>query len=284
MSTQLQHVSRAADPELARYLKIVRSQPRLDADEERRLALAYRDGDAGAGERLVLSNLDIVVKIAFRYHSRMGQLVDLVQEGNVGLLRALEKYDPSRNVPFSAYARFWVRAMVLRYLMENHHLASSANTREGRRLFWELARERQRLELDGETATPARLARALGATEGEVIAVSRLGARELSIDDAGADGGRAWLDILPDTTALDPETQVDRRRMLETVRTGVAAFAHGLGERDRRILEARITSEDPVTLGVLSEELGVSRERVRQLEARIRSRLGEALAVDAFPG
>jgi RNA polymerase sigma-32 factor len=271
------------DAELARFLRLVRAQPRLNAEQERTLAQAYREGDERAGERLVLSNLDIVVKIAFRYHSRMGQLLDLVQEGNVGLLRALEKYDPSRGVPFSAYARFWVRAMVLRYLMENHHLASSGSTREGRRLFWELARERQRLQVSGDSPTTRRLADALGADEQEVIAVSALGAHQISLDDAGTDGGRSWAEVLPDPHAPDPEVAVDRRRMLETVRSGVAAFAGQLGDRDRRILDARILSEEPLTLAVLSEELGVSRERVRQLEARLRSRLAEALAELARP-
>lgn len=268
----------AGDAELARYLRIVRAQPKLSADQERELAVAYRAGDVSAGERLVLANLDVVVKVAFRYHSRMGQLLDLVQEGNVGLLRALEKYDPTRGVPFSAYARFWVRAMVLRFLMENHHLASSANTREGRRLFWELARERDRLRIDGENPSTLRLADALGADEREVVAVSRLGAREISLDDTGIDGGRAWAEVLPDPAAPDPEATVDRRRMLEGVRVGVASFATELDPRDRRILDARILAEDPLTLGVLSEELGVSRERVRQLENRIRARLAESLA------
>lgn len=277
MSTSLQHRSGGHDPELARYLRLVRAQPKLDAAEERRLAVAYRQGDERAGERLVLSNLDVVVKVAFRYHTRMGQILDLVQEGNVGLLRALEKYDPARGVPFSAYARFWVRAMVLRYLMENHHLASSANTREGRRLFWEMARERQRIQATGENPTSRQLADALGADENEVIAVGRLGTRELSLDDAGTDGGRSWIDILPDPAAVDPDVLVDRRRLVNTVRAEVATFADGLGARDRRILEARIVADEPATLGLLSEELGVSRERVRQLEARLRTKLGQAL-------
>jgi RNA polymerase sigma-32 factor len=276
VSTSLQKVP-SADPDLARYLKLVRAQPTLTPDEERRLALAYRDGDQQAGERLVLANLHVVVKIAFRYHSRMGHLIDLVQEGNLGLLRALEKYDPARGVPFSAYARYWVRAMVLRFLMENHHLASLANTREGRRLFWEMARERRRLEAGGETADSRRLADALGTDEDEVVAVSRLSARELSLSDPGPDGGRTWLEVLPDPASTDPDARIDEQRLAEQVRTGVAEFAQGLGERDRRILEARIVAEEPATLGMLSDELGVSRERVRQLEARLRTRLGEAL-------
>jgi RNA polymerase sigma-32 factor len=282
VSTSLQRRPGDNDPELARYLRLVRAQPRLDAAEERRLAIAYRQGDERAGERLVLSNLDVVVKVAFRYHTRMGQILDLVQEGNVGLLRALEKYDPARGVPFSAYARFWVRAMVLRYLMENHHLASSANTREGRRLFWEMARERQRIAANGENPTSRQLADALGADESEVIAVGRLGSRELSLDDPGTEGGRSWMDILPDPAAIDPDVMVDRRRLVNTVRAEVASFADGLEPRDRRILEARIVADEPATLGVLSEELGVSRERVRQLEARLRTKLGQALQEVGF--
>jgi RNA polymerase sigma-32 factor len=277
LSTSLQRIP-SGDPDLARYLKLVRAQPRLTPEEERKLALAYRRGDEQAGERLVLANLHLVVRIAFRYHSRMGQLVDLVQEGNLGLLRALEKYDPARGVPFSAYARYWIRAMVLRFLMENHHLASVANTREGRRLFWEMARERRRLEQDGEIADSRRLADALGAEETEVVAVSRLSARELSLTEPGPDGGRSWLEVIPDPTASDPDVQIDQRRLVETVRSGVASFAEGLGPRDRRILEARIVAEEPATLGTLSDELGVSRERVRQLEARLRTQLGQVLS------
>ncbi|MEQ1566297.1 MAG: sigma-70 family RNA polymerase sigma factor [Myxococcota bacterium] len=269
--------SGSSDPQLARYLKLVRSQPRLSPEQEKELFEAYRDGDERAGEQLVLANLHLVVRIAFKYHARMGQVVDLVQEGNVGLLRALEKFDPQRGVPFSAYARYWIRAMVLRFLMENHHLASAANTREGRRLFWEMARERHRLESDGDSASSGQLARALGADESEVVAMSRLSSRELSLSDPGPDGGRAWIDVLPDPDAVDPEAELELRRRSAWVRSGVAQFAEGLGARDRRILEARIVAEDPATLGTLSDELGVSRERVRQLEVRIRSQLGQAL-------
>jgi RNA polymerase sigma-32 factor len=272
------------DPELARYLKLVRAQPRLTTEQERELAIAYQDGDTNAGERLVLANLHLVVRIAFRYHARMGQVVDLVQEGNLGLLRALQKYDPSRGVPFSAYARYWIRAMVLRFLLENHHLASTANTREGRRLFWEMARERHRIESTGESAGSRRLADALGADESEVVAMSRLSARELSLTDAGPDGGRSWLEVIPDPAAPDPDGQIDDRRLADKVRHGLAAFAEGLGERDRRILEARIVADEPATLGMLSDELGVSRERVRQLEVRIRSQLGQALGATEATG
>jgi RNA polymerase sigma-32 factor len=283
--TSLKGASR--DPELARYLKLVRAQRRLSPEEERRLALEFRNGDERAGEQLVLSNLEIVVKMAFRYHSRIGHVLDLVQEGNLGLVRALEKFDPTKGVPFSAYARYWVRAMILRYVMENHHAASPGNTREGRRLFWELARERQRLTVSGMAPTSRQLADALGASEQEVAAVSALSARELSLDEpvsTGTEGGRSLGDTLPDPLTPDPEDSLDRSRLVHTVRTGVATFAEQLGPRDRRILEARIVADEPATLGVLSEELGVSRERVRQLEARLRTKLGEALVEAVAPG
>jgi RNA polymerase sigma-32 factor len=110
-----------------------------------------------------------------------------------------------------------------------------------------------------------------------VVAVTRLGAREISLDETAYDGGRPWAEMLPDAGSPDPEAIVDRRRMLATVREGVATFARDLDPRDRRILEARILAEEPLTLGVLSEELGVSRERVRQLENRVRARLADAL-------
>lgn len=276
MSTSLQRIGNA-DPELNRYLTLVRTQRRLSQEEEEDLALRYRDGDEQAGQQLVLANLHLVVRIAFRYHSRMGEVIDLIQEGNVGLLRALEKFDPSRGVPFSAYANYWIRAMVLRFLMENHHLASSANTRQGRRLFWELARERRRIEATGQTADTKRLAEALGAEEHEVIAVSRLSQREMSLSDVGPDGGRSWDEILPDPSVVDPDQKLDDHHLAVAVRTEIASFADSLEPRDRRILEARIVADEPATLGVLSDELGVSRERVRQLEVRIRSRLGKAL-------
>jgi RNA polymerase sigma-32 factor len=276
LSTSLQRIGNA-DPELSRYLALVRTQRRLSQKEEDELARAYRDGDEQAGQKLVLANLHLVVRIAFRYHSRMGEVVDLIQEGNVGLLRALEKYDLSRGVPFSAYATYWIRAMVLRFLMENHHLASVANTRQGRRLFWELARERRRIEATGQSADTKRLAEAFGTEEHEVIAVSRLSQRELSLTDAGPDGGRTWDEILPDPSVVDPDEDMDDRRLAQEVRTRVSTFAETLEPRDRRILEARIVADEPATLGVLSDELGVSRERVRQLEVRIRSRLGAAL-------
>lgn len=284
MNTSLK--AAASDPELSRYLRLVRAQRRLTAEEERKLAAAFREGDASAGEQLVLSNLEIVVKMAFRYHSRIGHVLDLVQEGNLGLLRALEKYDPAKGVPFSAYARYWVRAMILRYIMENHHTASPSSTREGRRLFWELARERARLTSEGQTPTSRQLADALSTSEQELIAVSNLVSRELSLDEpvnTSVDGGRSLGESLPDPSRVDPDEQIDQIRMLDTVRAELSSFAEALQPRDRRILEARIVAEDPATLGVLSEELGVSRERVRQLEARLRMRLTDALIETLAP-
>ncbi len=263
---------------LGRYLAELRRHPLLTPEEEREAAAAYYEhGDRKAGERLVTANLRLVVKLAFQYHRQWSNVLDLIQEGNVGLVQALSRYDPYRGIRFSSYAQYWIRAMILRFLMDNYRLVRLGSTRAARQLFFQLRKERERLLKEGLTPHPHLIGERLSVPESEVIAVDQqMRAPALSIDSpVGADAdGRILGDVIADEQGRNPELDVARTQMGGIVQKALATFAAGLqDERERFIWEQRLVAQDPVSLSVLGERFGVSKERIRQIEVRIRSQL-----------
>ncbi len=259
------------DDTLAAYLDQVRRIEPLTDDQQAALFARYRAGDAWAGEQLVMANLRTVVRIAARYHAQFASLADLIQEGNLGLLRALDKYDPTRNIPFSAYARYWIRAMILRFVMENHRLVRVGRTRNSRRVFFELARERQLLAQRGEPTDATALARRLGIPEHEMDALRHALSPEESLD--APTEGHGWHEVLG-ARGDDPETHAARAQLLRTVSDLVAAFADTItSDRERAILREHLLADDPVSFAELGRRYGVSRERIRQQAARLTDRL-----------
>ena len=259
---------------LAYYLAEVRRYPLLDPEEERELALRWHhDGDREAAERLVTANLRLVVKLAFQYHRQWSNVLDLVQEGNVGLVEALRRYDPYRGIRFSSYAQYWIRAMILRFLMDNFRMVRLGSTRNGRRLFFQLQKEKERLVKEGLRPSTALLAERLAVPESEVVSVDQhMRAPALSFDSA--DEGRSPRDAVYDEEGLGTDDAMAQAELCAMVQGKLAAFADALDDaRERAIWTERLVAPEPVSLSELGERFAVSKERIRQVEARIRGRL-----------
>jgi RNA polymerase sigma-32 factor len=261
------------------YLSEVRRYPLLTPEEEKAYAVRFvQTGDREAAERLVTSNLRLVIKIAFQYHRQWANVLDLIQEGNVGLVEALSRYDPSREIRFSSYAQYWIRAMILRFLLDNFRLVRLGSTRAGRKLFFQLQKERDRLMKEGVVPTSRMIAERLGVTETEVDAVDRhMRAPALSLHAPAGDDpeGRTLSEVVPEKDAKDPEDTAARHELSSMVQEKLREFADEnlKDERERIIWDERMVAADPVSLSVLGDRFGVSKERIRQVEARLKKKL-----------
>lgn len=263
---------------LSFYLAEVRRHPLLTPEQEREHALKFAEtGDRESAEKLVTANLRLVIKIAFQYHRQWANVLDLIQEGNVGLIEALKRYDPYREIRFSSYAQYWIRAMILRFLLDNFRLVRLGSTRAGRKLFFQLKKERDRLLEEGLDPSPKLLAERLGVSEQEVAAVDQhLRAPALSLDTPSSpdDEGRTLAESVSSETAASPEERAAKTELSGMVHARLAEFADALtDERERVIWTRRLVATDPVPLSDLGDDFGVSKERVRQLEARLKKRL-----------
>lgn len=263
---------------LSYYLAQVRRYPLLTPEQEREYAVAYREhGNQQAAEALVTANLRLVIKIAFQYHRQWANVLDLIQEGNVGLVEALSRYDPYREIRFSSYAQYWIRAMILRFLLDNFRLVRLGSTRAGRKLFFQLQKERERLIQEGVSPTHKVLAERLGVAESEVDAVDRhMRAPALSLHGPAGDDqdGRSLAEVVPEKGRITPENEAGRNELGAIVREKLAVFSAGLkDDREQAIWKRRMVAVSPVSLSELGKEFGVSKERIRQVEARIKKRL-----------
>ncbi len=273
---------------LATYLRDVRRHPLLSREEEHRIATEFvATGDQRFANMLVAANLRLVVKIALEYRTAHGNLLDLVQEGNVGLLHAVRKYDPRRGVKLSTYASWWMRAYILRFILSNARLVKLGTTLAQRRLFFGLRRERARLEqgTDGQTVDTQQLADAFKVSEKEVVEMEwRLAASETPLDAPARRGGDGRLRgdvIVPAEEAARPDVQCETREFQEALRQEVETFRKTLTGRDAVIFEGRLAGDESTTLAEIAQSFGVSRERVRQIEERLKMRLRRTL-VAAF--
>jgi len=267
---------------LQRYLAEIRRIPLLTREEEHDLAVRWKEhGDRQAAWRLVTANLRLVVMIARDYQRAVYNLLDLIQEGNVGLLEAVKQFDPYRGVRFPSYAVWWIRAYVIRYIMNNWRMVKVGTTQAQRKLFFNLQKERDRLEREGFSAEPKLIAERLGVKEAEVVEMQqRLSSRDLSVD--------APVDDTEDATMLDflagPERTADSvadEEYHRLVRAKADEFKKTLGGKDlviyERRLEALMRDEEPATLQEIGDHYGITRERVRQIEARVKKKLGAYL-------
>jgi RNA polymerase sigma-32 factor len=263
------------DP-LAAYMADVRRFPLLTPEEEKELAVKVQEGeDPEAAYRLVTANLRLVVKIAFKYQRFYKNVLDLIQEGNIGLMQAVKKYDPYRGVRLSSYARYWIRAYIMYFLLANHRLVKVGTTQAQRKLFYNLSKETKKLQDQGFDATPKLLAERLNVEEREVIEMSeRLSARDASLDaPIDGDTSRTLAGVLP-SSAPTPDVQVANEDYKERVNVILRDFGSKLtDEREVTLWNQRIMSTDPLTLGEVGNIFGFSRERARQIEARIKGRL-----------
>jgi RNA polymerase sigma-32 factor len=262
------------DP-LQRYLAEIRRYPLLSREQEHELAVRYKEEhDLDAAYRLVTANLRLVVMIAREYQRAFRSLLDLVQEGNIGLMEAVKKFDPYRGIRFPSYAVWWVRAYIIRYVMNNWRMVKLGTTQAQRKLFFNLQKEKDRLEAEGFEVGPKLIAQRLHVKESEVTEMEqRLSNRDLSVD-APMDGteNATLLDFLRSGEATTEE-RVAAAESRDFISRKIREFGESLSGKDRVIFDSRLMSEDPLTLQELGERYNISRERVRQIEARIKKKL-----------
>jgi RNA polymerase sigma-32 factor len=273
------------DP-MAVYMRETRRYPLLTPQEEHELATRLVEhGDTQAARKLIEANLRLVVKIAYEYRRAHKNLLDLVQEGNVGLIQAVSKFDPYRGVKLSSYAAFWIRAYILKFILNNWRLVKIGTTQAQRKLFFNLRKEREKLEQLGFHPTTALLAEKLDVPEKEVIEMERrLAAPEASLDaplGSGNDdeGTRTRLDYLP-SEDVRPDRAVAQSEFSELLRGKLETFAQTLEGREQTIFRERWLTEEPLTLQEIGDRYQVSRERARQLEKRMLDRLKKYLEAE----
>lgn len=267
---------------LQQYLAEVRRHPYLSKEEELQLFQEYQThGSREAAVKLIMANLRVSVSIAAEYLHTGADHMDLIQEGNVGLMQAIKKFDPSKNVRFYAYAAWWSRAYILRYLLHTFRLVKVGTTQDQRKLFYNLKKEKAKLEREGFSPDTKLLADRLNVRERDVVEMDqRLGNWELSLDQPiGEDQEHTLLDVLPSHHEPADEQLADHQLKI-LFRAKLAEFIHTLEERDEDILRNRILSDHPLTLDDLGEKYGITKERTRQLEARIIKRLRDFMKKD----
>ncbi|HKE17812.1 MAG TPA: RNA polymerase factor sigma-32 [Kofleriaceae bacterium] len=283
------------DP-LTAYIQETRRYPLLERDAEHELAVRLvEEGDTAAARTLIEANLRLVVKIAYEYRRAHRNLLDLIQEGNIGLMQAVRKYDPYRGVKLSSYAAWWIRAYILKFILNNWRLVKIGTTQAQRKLFFNLRKEKERLEQLGFQPEPALLADRLDVRERDVIEMeTRMGSPEASLDApmAGLDGegARTRHDLVADQDQARPDVRVEEGEFTALLRQKLEAFAGTLKGREETIFRERWLTDSPLTLQQIGDRYGVSRERARQLEKRMLTRLrkyleqefGTAVDIDAL--
>jgi RNA polymerase sigma-32 factor len=279
------------DP-LTAYINDIRRYALLTREEEHELAVQYAEsGDLQSARRLVTANLRLVVKIAHEYRRAHRNLLDLIQEGNLGLLQAVKKYDPYRGVKLSSYAAWWIRAYMLKFILNNWRLVKIGTTQAQRKLFFNLRKEKEKLESLGFDASSKALAEALDVPEREVVDMERrLGQGELSLDAplrGEEDDGRSHMDLLESRSDTRPDVAAEGVEFRELLKTKFAEFEKTLRGRELDIFRERLLTDAPKTLQELGAQYGISRERARQLEKRLvgklkiylRKELGDAVQI-----
>ncbi|MBW6519816.1 MAG: RNA polymerase factor sigma-32 [Desulfoarculaceae bacterium] len=261
-----------SNPALHRYLQEISQYELLTREEADELAIRYREeGDQDAGYRLVSSNLRLVVKVAMDFQKYwMQNFMDLIQEGNVGLVQATKKFDPYRGVKFSYYAAYWIRAYILKFIMDNWRLVKIGTTQAQRKLFFSLNKERKLLESQGFQAETKLLAQRLNVKESEVIEMSqRMGSGDVSLESpVRADSEDEQKSFLP-SDGPGIEDMVAGSQMKAKLADMLLILKKNLNAKETMILEERLLTDEPLTLQNIADKFDISRERVRQIEVNL---------------
>ena len=265
---------------LQRYLSEIRRYPVLTREEEHDLAVEYKQfGNIEAAYKLVRSNLRLVVMIAREYERAFRNLLDLIQEGNIGLMESLKNFDPYRGVRFPSYAVWWIRAYIIRYLMNNWRMVKLGTTQAQRRLFFNLQKEKEKLEAEGFVPGAKLIAQRLDVKESEVIEMDqRLSGRDLSTDAPMVEGETATLlNTLTDNSPT-PEERLAEDEYQQAIKERLKTFGEGLKDKELVVFRERLMAEEPLTLREIGERYSISRERVRQIEHRVKKKLKSYLS------
>jgi RNA polymerase sigma-32 factor len=259
------------------YVRELRRHPVLDVKTQLTIARAFRKTkDPRLAAELVRANLRLVAKIAYEYRMSRKDLMDLIQEGNLGLVRAVYRYDPERGVRLSSYAAWWIRAYMLKYILVNRRLVKIGTTQTQRRLFFNLNRQREQLQRAGQDTDTRSLAAALSVPEREVQDMEKRLAAELSLESPVRDSDRnrrSLADMLPDSANGRPDVQFESDEVGALLHEKLVAFSSTLQGRDAELFRDRLLCDSPVTLVAIAERYAVTRQRVSQLEGRLRRKL-----------
>jgi RNA polymerase sigma-32 factor len=250
--------------------------PLLTREEEFDVALRLREtGDRQSAQKLATSNLRFVVKVANEYRTYGFKLMDLVQEGNIGLLMAIKKFNPHKGYRLLTYAVWWIKAYMQEFIIKNWSLVKIGTTQAQKKLFYKLKKAKEKA---GPNADYKALAESLDVKEKDIAEMDlRMSARDFSLDAAvDGDSGTTHIDLLPSRSANQEEIIAEAQEKA-VIKKDVADVVSSMKERDRYIIKKRLMADDPMTLQEMGDELGVSRERVRQLEERIKKELRSSL-------
>ena len=269
---------------LQRYLQEISQFPLLSREETEDLAINYNEtGDPEAAYKLVSSNLRLVVKVAMDFQKYwMQNFLDLIQEGNVGLVQAAKKFDPYREVKFSYYAAYWIRAYILKFIMDNWRMVKIGTTQAQRKLFFSLNKERKLLESQGFQPDVKLLAQRLNVKEREVTEMSqRMDNWDMSLESpVREDSNDEQKDFIPHA-GPSVEEVVAGREIRERMAEILDEMQNNLNDKEQMILQARLLSDEPKTLQDIADIFGISRERVRQIEVNLLKKMKKYLEQEA---
>ncbi len=279
--------SMTQDSTIDRYVSEINRYRLLTREQEVALAERYRkDGDLEAAHELVVSNLRFVVKIAHEYRGYSLKLLDLIQEGNIGLMMAVKKFDASKGYRLISYAVWWIRAYIQNFIMRSWSLVKLGTTQAQRKLFFKLRSERERADReagDGETASVENLATRLDVGETDVVDMeARLSARDFSLDVELQDGARQTHMDLLSADGVSQEERVAEMEERQLLRGKVYEAMEHLNEKERYIVENRLMADEPKTLQEIGQHFQISRERARQIEGNVIRKIRVALLESGF--
>jgi RNA polymerase sigma-32 factor len=261
-----------SNPALHRYLQEISQYELLSREETDELATKFREtGDQNAAYRLVSSNLRLVVKVAMDFQKYwMQNFMDLIQEGNVGLVQATKKFDPYRGVKFSYYAAYWIRAYILKFIMDNWRLVKIGTTQAQRKLFFSLNKEKKLLETQGFNAEPKLLAQRLHVKEKEVVEMGqRMDSWDVSLESpVRSDSEDEQKNFIPNE-GPGIESMVAGKEMKQRLSELLDILKDKLNDKEKMILEKRLLNDEPLTLQNIADSFDISRERVRQIEVNL---------------
>lgn len=270
---------RSDNPVLERYMRDIGQIPILTEQEVRDLASRYaKTRDKQAFDKLVSSNLRFVAKIAFQYDWQKEKIMDLIQEGNVGLMRAVEKFDPRRNVKLLTYAAYWIRAYIALFIRKDLRMVKIGTTPEQRIVINKLSRARSALAHKGVEETNKALAAEIGVKEKTVAQVAgRLASPDLSLDAPVSDESSASFVDFMSAPGLSPEEELSRKQQIQIVSEVAEELGKGLGARDKVFLQERLMSTDPIGRKDIGRRYKITRERARQVERKLLGKIEGAL-------
>lgn len=264
---------------LTQYLMKIRNYPVLSKEEEHNLAVKYfESGDRASAELLVKSNLKFVVKIAMEYSKFGAKLIDIIQEGNVGLMHALKEYNPYKGVKLISYAVWWIRGYIQDYLMKQQSMVKIGTNQKQRKLFYQLEKEHAKVLHEGLESTPLLLSQRLDVNEKDVIEMQqRLQNKDMSLDQTMNDDSQvSWLDQQSDEASEPMDEVFIQAEQLDLLKDKIEELKKDLNEKEIQLLDQRLLSDNPVTLKSLGDEWNVTREAARQTEARLIEKIKKA--------